>query len=42
VPASSSRPRKRLEPAVLDLPVEKMRAGYDIDAYRHGTRDAPR
>jgi nicotinate phosphoribosyltransferase len=30
--------RKRLDPAVFDLPVEKMRAGYYTDAYFNHTR----
>src|SRR4051812_38070239 len=32
--------RKRLDPAVFDLPVEKMRAGYYTDAYFNHTRSA--
>jgi nicotinate phosphoribosyltransferase len=31
--------RKRLDPGVFDLPVEKMRAGYYTDAYFNHTRD---
>jgi nicotinate phosphoribosyltransferase len=30
--------RKRLDPAIFDLPVEKMRAGYYTDAYFNHTR----
>ena len=33
--------RKRLDPAVFDLPVEKMRAGYYTDAYFNHTRVDP-
>jgi len=40
VPASSSRPRSRLDPAVFDLPVGKLRAGYYTDAYFNHTRAA--
>jgi nicotinate phosphoribosyltransferase len=40
VPASSSRARRRLDPAVFDLPVEKIRAGYYTDAYFNHTRSA--
>ncbi len=32
--------RKRLDPAVFDLPVEKMRAGWYTDAYFNHTRSA--
>ena len=32
--------RKRLDPAVFELPVEKMRAGWYTDAYFNHTRDA--
>jgi nicotinate phosphoribosyltransferase len=32
--------RKRLDPHVFDLPVEKMRAGWYTDAYFNHTRDA--
>jgi nicotinate phosphoribosyltransferase len=32
--------RERLDPAVFDLPVEKMRAGWYTDAYFNHTRDA--
>jgi nicotinate phosphoribosyltransferase len=38
VPASTSKTRSRLDPAVFDLPVEKMRAGYYSDAYFNHTR----
>jgi nicotinate phosphoribosyltransferase len=38
VPASSSKTRSRLDPAIFDLPVEKMRAGYYTDAYFNHTR----
>jgi nicotinate phosphoribosyltransferase len=42
VPASTSKirttARSRLDPAVFDLPVEKMRAGYYSDAYFNHTR----
>ncbi len=31
--------RKRLDPSVFDLPVEKMRAGYYTDAYFNHTRE---
>jgi nicotinate phosphoribosyltransferase len=34
--------RKRLDPAVFDLPVEKMRAGWYTDAYFNYTREALR
>jgi nicotinate phosphoribosyltransferase len=34
----STTTRKRLDPAVFDLPVEKMRAGYYSDAYFNHTR----
>jgi len=34
--------RKRLDPSVFDLPVEKMRAGYYTDAYFNHTREALR
>ena len=30
--------RKRLDPSVFDLPIEKMRAGYYTDAYFNHTR----
>ena len=30
--------RKRLDPAIFDLPVDKMRAGYYTDAYFNHTR----
>ena len=30
--------RERLDPAIFDLPVEKMRAGYYTDAYFNHTR----
>ncbi|HZO97449.1 MAG TPA: hypothetical protein VFB42_08770 [Gaiellaceae bacterium] len=40
MPASSSRPRSRLDPAVFDLPVGKLRAGYYTDAYFNHTRAA--
>jgi nicotinate phosphoribosyltransferase len=36
----STTTRKRLEPAVFDLPIEKMRAGYYTDAYFNHTRAA--
>jgi len=32
--------RRRLDPAIFDLPVEKMRAGWYTDAYFNHTRDA--
>src|SRR2546423_1538187 len=32
--------RKRLDPSIFDLPVEKMRAGWYTDAYFNHTRDA--
>ena len=32
--------RKRLDPAIFDLPVNKMRAGYYTDAYFNHTRSA--
>jgi nicotinate phosphoribosyltransferase len=32
--------RKRLEPSIFELPVEKMRAGYYTDAYFNHTRSA--
>jgi nicotinate phosphoribosyltransferase len=32
--------RKRLDPSIFDLPVEKMRAGYYTDAYFNHTRSA--
>jgi nicotinate phosphoribosyltransferase len=32
--------RERLDPAIFDLPVEKMRDGYYTDAYFNHTRDA--
>jgi nicotinate phosphoribosyltransferase len=38
VPASSSKTRSRLDPAIFDLPVGKMRAGYYTDAYFNHTR----
>jgi nicotinate phosphoribosyltransferase len=38
VPASTSRSRNRLDPAVFELPVEKIRAGYYTDAYFNHTR----
>jgi nicotinate phosphoribosyltransferase len=38
VPASTSNTRIRLEPAVFDLPVEKLRAGYYTDAYFNHAR----
>ncbi len=39
--SSSSRPRRsRLDPAVFDLPVEKLRDGYYSDAYFNHTRAA--
>ena len=34
--------RKRLDPSVFDLPVEKMRAGWYTDAYFNHTREALR
>ena len=34
--------RKRLDPTVFDLPVEKMRAGWYTDAYFNHTREALR
>ena len=34
--------RKRLDPSVFDLPVEKMRAGWYTDAYFNYTREALR
>ena len=34
--------KKRLDPAIFDLPVEKMRAGWYTDAYFNHTRDALR
>jgi nicotinate phosphoribosyltransferase len=34
--------RKRLDPSVFDLPVEKMRAGYYTDAYFNHTRETLR
>ena len=40
MPVSSSRIRNRLDPAVFDLPVEKLRAGYYTDAYFNHTRAA--
>ena len=36
----STTTRKRLEPEVFDLPIEKMRAGYYTDAYFNHTRAA--
>jgi nicotinate phosphoribosyltransferase len=36
----STTTRKRLEPGVFDLPIEKMRAGYYTDAYFNHTRAA--
>ena len=30
--------RRRLEPSIFDLPVDKMRAGYYTDAYFNHTR----
>jgi nicotinate phosphoribosyltransferase len=38
--ATTRTTRKRLEPAVFDLPVEKMRAGYYTDAYFNHSRAA--
>jgi len=38
VPVSSSSRRSRLDPAIFDLPVEKLRAGYYTDAYFNHTR----
>jgi nicotinate phosphoribosyltransferase len=39
VPVSSSKTqRRRLDPAVFDLPVEKLRAGYYTDAYFNHAR----
>ncbi len=32
--------RRRLDPAIFELPVEKMRAGYYTDAYFNHTRSA--
>jgi len=40
VPASSSKSSKRLDPAVFDLPVEKLRDGYYTDAYFNHSRSA--
>jgi nicotinate phosphoribosyltransferase len=40
VPASSSKRRSRLDPAVFDLPVEKLRSGYYTDAYFNHARSA--
>ena len=42
MPASSSNgpKRKRLDPAVFELPVEKLRAGYYTDAYFNHARSA--
>jgi len=41
VPVSSSKTlRRRLDPAVFELPVEKLRAGYYTDAYFNHTRAA--
>jgi nicotinate phosphoribosyltransferase len=36
----SGRPRKRLDPHVFELPVEKIRDGYYTDAYFNHTRSA--
>jgi nicotinate phosphoribosyltransferase len=36
----STTTRKRLDPGVFDLPIEKMRAGYYTDAYFNHTRAA--
>jgi len=38
--ATEQQARPRLDPAVFDLPVEKMREGYYTDAYFNHTRDA--
>ncbi len=38
--APARSPRERLDPAVFDLPVEKMRDGYYSDAYFNHTRAA--
>ena len=38
--ATEQQARSRLDPAVFDLPVEKMREGYYTDAYFNHTRDA--
>jgi nicotinate phosphoribosyltransferase len=37
---ATSRTRTRLDPALFDLPVEKMRAGWYSDAYFNHARDA--
>jgi len=36
---ATTRERRRLEPEVFDLPVEKMRAGYYTDAYFNHSRE---
>jgi nicotinate phosphoribosyltransferase len=38
--ATGQRVRRRLDPEVFELPVEKMREGYYTDAYFNHTRDA--
>ncbi|HET9508372.1 MAG TPA: hypothetical protein VFO81_10535 [Gaiellaceae bacterium] len=38
--ATGQRVRRRLDPEVFELPVEKMRKGYYTDAYFNHTRDA--